>query len=277
MKPFQSRQCLGFSSFLVVFLAGERFDGSTGFFSSSHSIHRCKTHHTPLLLVDHSQRDSLSSSSISSIQNERRVARRWNGNHKSVSTSLCDVPKAKKLTLELSIKRHDGSIVTKTLLKKRQETLQHVLTKAMLWKLYCDDYQDIEIEEDIGDKDYLPDVISLDADGRPIFWGESGRMKVHKAVDLMKRYPEAHIVHCRWDMGLPQIEAPLIEHLQDLFDTDALGNLPDRPGRFTLCSMPLDVWRFIDEETGFIHITESDLEWKELVFPNEKSTSSVLT
>jgi len=208
---------------------------------------------------------------------QRVVAQRWNGNHKRSSKKLCDVPKAKKLNLQLSIRRReDGEIITKTILKKRQETLQHVLTKAILWKLYSEEYENIDIEQDIGDPDYLPDVISLNLQGRPVFWGESGRMKVHKAIDLMKRYPEVHIVHCRWDMELSEIEAPLMGHLQDLLDQDKLGILPDRSGRFTFCSVPLDVWRFIDEETGFINLDKDDLKWKELVFPTTKSTISSL-
>lgn len=202
---------------------------------------------------------------------DRRVARRWNGNYKHSSTKLCDVSKAKKLQLELSVPHADGSIVTKTLVKKRQETLQHVLTKAILWKLFCDEYPGIEIERDIGDPDYLPDVISLDEDGNPLFWGESGRMKIHKAIDLMRRYPNSHIVHCRWDMDIDAIAAPLLEHLQELFDTDCLGDLPTRSGRFTFCSLPLDVWRFIDEENGMIHVSSEDLVWKELRFPTSKT------
>lgn len=273
MNYFKNRhQSSYLATFWIVILIIQRFGSSEGFMSSGDRYQKFATYWTPLLLVDYRQQDS--SLSDNDQQKGRRMAQRWNGNHKSASKKLCDVTKAKKLILELSVQRQDGSIVTKTVLKKRQETLQHVLTKAMLWKLYCDDYQSIDIEKDIGDPDYLPDVISLDAQGRPLFWGESGRMKVHKAVDLMKRYPEAHIVHCRWDMQLSEIEAPLVEHLQDLFDRDTLGTLPDRSGRFTFFALPLDLWRFIDEETGFIHLTRNNLESKELVFPDQKTIGS---
>lgn len=219
-----------------------------------------------------SQQQDTSDSSTISTTDERRVARRWNGNYKHASTKMCDVPKAKKLQLHLSVQQADRITVTKTVEKKRQETLQHVLTKAMLWKLYCNEYPGIEIELDIGDPNYLPDVISLDVDGNPLFWGESGRMKVHKAIDLMQRYPNTHIVHCRWDMDVDAIAGPLQEHLQHLLDTDCLDDLPRRGGRFTFCSLPLDVWRFVDEETGIIHIAHGDLDWKELEFPSIKTT-----
>ncbi len=212
-----------------------------------------------------------SARSQQSQTDEHRLARRWNGNYKHSSTKLCDVSKAKKLQLELSVCHADGSTTTKTVVKKRQETLQHVLTKAILWKLFCDEYPGMEIEQDIGDPDFLPDVISLDQKGNPLFWGESGRMKVHKAIDLMRRYPNCHIVHCRWDMSIDAIAAPLLEELQQLFDTDCLGDLPARSGKFTFYSLPLDVWQFIDEETGMIHVVSDDLLWKELQFPTTKS------
>jgi hypothetical protein len=253
----------------MLILIVERFGPLEGFWGTP-SIYQLGSHRTSLLLLSQRQQESPSSDSVHN-DCERRLVQRWNGKHKRASKRLCDVPKAKTMNLSLSVRRQDGSIVTKTVHKKRQETLQHVLTKAMLWKLYCDDYQNIEIEQDIGDQDYLPDVISLDVNGQPLFWGEAGRMKVHKAVDLMKRYPDAHIVHCRWDMELSEIEAPLMEHLQKLFDADDLGDVPERSGRFTFCSLPLDIWKFIDEETGFIRLTGNDPKWKELVFPSTKS------
>ena len=225
--------------------------------------------------------DSTASPSTKSPNNpirDRRKAKRWNGNYRRASKNLSDVPKSKKLQLELSVQHSNGTVATQSLQKKRQETLQHVLTKAILWKLYCDEYPDLGIERDIGDPNYLPDVIGLDHDDRPLFWGESGRMKVHKAMDLMQRYPQAHIVHARWDMTLDEISGPLQDHLQDLLDSDSLGDLPGRTGRFTFCSLPLEVWKFVDEDTGMIHVKRNDIDWKELEFPTiktpEKSRSS---
>ena len=201
------------------------------------------------------------------VQPNRQFSARWNGGYKHASSKLCDVPKKKKLQLKLS-----AGGVTKVLLKKRMETLQHVLTKAVLWKLFTNDYPNIEIEHDIGDPNYLPDVISLSNDEakRPLFWGESGRMKVHKAVDLMQRYPDTHIVHCRWGIDIETFSRPLIDYLQEQYDADML-DLSGRKGKFTFCSLPLDVWRFVDEESGEIIVTTNDLEWKELDFPSKKS------
>lgn len=195
-----------------------------------------------------------------SLFQQRREAARWNGNYKHASKKLSDVPKSKKLMIKLT-----ANGVTKTLEKKRMETLQHVLTKAMIWKLFMDEHPNLEIEMDIGDPDYLPDVVGTTTTAMNqteiCFWGESGRMKVHKALDLMRRYPNAHIVHCRWSIPIDSYMGPFIEYLETaLADEDTSW----WKGKFSFASLPLEVWDFIDEETGTILIERKDLEWKHL-------------
>ena len=221
-----------------------------------------------------SNRDKLSSSFATIFQStapttaakttllfqERRQARRWNGNYKHTSKKFSDIPKSKKLKIDLT-----ANGVTKTLEKKRMETLQHVLTKALIWKIFMNDYPNLEIELDIGDPDYLPDVVGTTTTTcnrtQISFWGESGRMKVHKALDLMRRYPSAHIVHCRWGIDLESFVGPFIEYLEtELQEEDTSW----WEGHFSFASLPLEVWEFIDEDTGTILIERSDLEWKEL-------------
>lgn len=51
--------------------------------------------------------------------------RRWYGGYKTASKRLADIPKKKKMKLDLV-----ANGVIKTVEKKRQETLQHVLTKG---------------------------------------------------------------------------------------------------------------------------------------------------
>lgn len=199
------------------------------------------------------------------FQQQRQNARRWNGNFKVASKKLADVPKSKKLMLNLT-----ANGVTKTLEKKRMETLQHVLTKAMIWKLFMNDYPNMEIELDIGDPNYLPDVVGTTTNEATditwntteiSFWGESGRMKVHKALDLMRRYPNAHIVHCRWSIDIESFMGPFIEYLEvELVEEDTSW----WTGKFSFASLPLEVWEFIDEDTGTILIERKDLEWREL-------------
>jgi hypothetical protein len=205
---------------------------------------------------------------LRSNNNRRQNAQRWNGNYKHVSKKLADVKKSKKLSLQLT-----ANGVTKTLHKKREESLQHVLTKAMIWKLFMNDYPeaDMEIEKDIGDPEYLPDVIAFERgknhhdDTRPLLWGESGRMKPHKAVDLMRRYPCAHIVHCRWGMEIETFAEPLLEFMALEMKQ---GRMEDPKmwwnGKLEFVSLPLDVWRFVDEASGDILITKEDVEWETL-------------
>jgi hypothetical protein len=214
----------------------------------------------PFATIFHSTIPTTTATRRTSLFQERRQARRWNGNYKHASKKLSDVPKSKKLMLNLT-----ANGVTKTLLKKRMETLQHVLTKAMIWKLFMDDYPNLEIELNIGDPDYLPDVVgttTTTSNHTEIsFWGESGRMKVHKALDLMRRYPSAHIVHCRWGIEVESYMGPFIEYLEtELYDEDTSW----WRGKFSFASLPLKVWEFIDEDTGTILIERSDLEWQEL-------------
>lgn len=89
---------------------------------------------------------------LRTVSSDRSQSRRWNGNYKTISKRLADIPKKKKMKLDLV-----ANGVKKTVDKKRQETLQHVLTKAIIWKLFMDEYPNLEIEYDIGDPEYLPD------------------------------------------------------------------------------------------------------------------------
>ena len=99
-------------------------------------------------------------------------------------------------------------------------------------------------------------------------------MKVQKAVDMMTRYPDTHIVHCRWGMTLEDISKPLEDFLEGQYEdgeVEMIDNLSSRSGTFHFCAAPRDVWKFIDEETRIIQVDKSDLQWKELVFPNNVS------
>mmetsp|Transcript_7138 Transcript_7138/g.17407 ORF Transcript_7138/g.17407 Transcript_7138/m.17407 type:complete len:278 (+) Transcript_7138:51-884(+) len=195
-----------------------------------------------------------------SLFQERRQARRWNGSYKHASKKLSDIPKCKKLLFNVT-----ANGVTKTLEKKRMETTEHVLTKAIIWKLFMNDYPNIKIEFDIGDPDYLPDVVSTTRTSsnqtETLFWGESGRMKAHKALDLMRRYPNMHIVHCRWGIDLDSFVRPFLEYLEAEIKEEDLINWK---GRFSFASLPSEVWKFIDEDTRTIVIERRDLEWQEL-------------
>jgi hypothetical protein len=244
---------------------------------------------------------------------QQQRARRWNGNYKHTSHRLSDISKAKKLWFNVT-----ANGITKTIQKKRMESIQHVLTKAVIWKLYMEEYPhyELEIELDIGDPDYLPDVVGFIRNGThdtiaqagagnddsnycdevtidattpatkpalvssskavwtktpqivPLFWGESGRMKVHKAFDLMLRYPNAHIVHCRWGVDLDAFTSPFLDYIENQVGEGKVNDLSTWwNGTFSFASLPLDVWRFVNEEGDdgvAIAITREDLKWRDL-------------
>ncbi len=221
----------------------------------------------------------MESSSSTSILNTS--PNRWVGNFKKPIQRLSDIGKAKKHTIRVTVQNE-----TKVLLKKKYESIQHVLVKAVLWKLFYEDYEQIHIEKDIGDANYLPDVVALDlgimdnhdssveqydSDGAvriqqqqqlsPLFWGESGRMTLEKARELCQRYPTTHIVWMRW--GIP---------MEDFARLAAPALAPvtaNRQGRFTLAALPnKNVWELfeynpINEECNVL-IGNEDVEWFEM-------------
>lgn len=187
---------------------------------------------------------------------------RWVGNFKPPIRTVASIPKAKKHTLYLTV---DGE--TKVLQKKKYESVQHVLVKALLWKLFSTEYPNIEIEKDIGDPSYLPDVISLanvkDDEGcKPLFWGESGRMSLEKALDLSQRYPDMHIVWMRWGISLTDFVAQVAPALSS---SSSSSSPASRSGRFTLAAIPRkEIWEFVDDD-GNVIISKEDVEWFEVL------------
>ena len=222
---------------------------------------------------------------------------RWRGNFKPSIQTLSDISKAKKHEITVTVQN-----VTKVLYKKKYESLQHVLVKAILWKLYCHDYSNIQIELDIGDPSYLPDVVAFDKrcssstlDGfydatnataivssfqqqqqqksppQPLFWGESGRMTLQKARELCVRYPTTHIVWMRWGISIQDFVQQAAPALQPV------ANMQNRPhGRFTLAAISnRNVWEYFGDHDGgtttstsghgvVVTIDKENVEWYEM-------------
>ena len=157
--------------------------------------------------------------------------------------SMSDLHLRRKLTL----RAHGEQIV---FVKKQRERIEHVLMKAFLWALYLPDYPDLTVEIRIGDR-YKPDVVGLDARGRPAFWGEAGKVSPTKIESLTRRYRSTHFALAKWSTDL----TPFIEIVQD-----ATADL-DRSAPFDLLTFPRDsAERFIDGR-GHIHLTHDDLTW----------------
>ena len=102
------------------------------------------------------------------------------------------------------------------LLKKRGESIEHVLMKAVLWALYLPAFPGLRVEVPVGDT-YKPDLVALApppggaayGEERPSFWGEAGQVSPSKWRALLKRYPDAHFALARWDERLDPHEAIL--------------------------------------------------------------------
>lgn len=156
------------------------------------------------------------------------------------------------MTSELMLRRkwtlraHGKQVV---FVKKSNESPEHVIMKALLWALYLPEYPEMSVEIRIGDR-YKPDVVALDAEGKPRFWGESGAVSVEKIRSLARRYRATHFAIAKWDARLD----PFVAIVQE-----ALGGL-DRSAPFDLIAFPADsVERFIGER-GEIRLRRDQIE-----------------
>jgi hypothetical protein len=160
------------------------------------------------------------------------------------------------MTSELMLRRkwtlraHGKQVV---FVKKTNESAEHVIMKALLWALYLPDYPEMSVEIRIGDR-YKPDVVALDNDGKPRFWGESGQVGAEKIRALARRYRATHFAIAKWDARLD----PFVELVKEALDG------VKRSAPFDLIGFPADsVERFIDDE-GQIQIRHDQIKWMRL-------------
>ncbi len=138
-------------------------------------------------------------------------------------------------------------------IKKPHESTEHVVMKALLWALYLPDYPDLAVEVPVGDR-YKPDVVALDARGKPRFWGEAGEVSIAKIRSLTRRYRGTHLALARWDGRLEPIAAIVRDATRDL----------RRQAPVDLLNFPADsADRFIDDD-GQIRIGWHAVEWLRL-------------
>lgn len=151
-----------------------------------------------------------------------------------------------RLRRKWTFRAHGRQVV---FIKKPVESTEHVVMKALLWALYLPDYPGLTVEVGIGDR-YKPDVVELDAQGEPRFWGEAGSVRTEKIRSLARRYRSTHFALAKWDTRLD----PTVELVRVALD-DAPRRAP-----FDVISFPGDsAERFIDDQ-GYIQIALSDLE-----------------
>ena len=155
-----------------------------------------------------------------------------------------------QLRRKWTLRAQDKQVV---LVKRPYEKSAHVLMKGFIWALYLPDYPNLTVEIGVGDR-YKPDVVALDQQGLPEFWGEAGQISDEKIRSLLKRYRSTHFAIAKWKSSLN----PLIGIVEEALD--ALR----RSAPVDLISFEDDsVQRFIDKN-GHITIDHDSLNWVRL-------------
>ena len=156
-------------------------------------------------------------------------------------TARGELPLAGKLTV-----RAGGRKLV--LAKRAWESERHVLLKILVFGLYVGRYPDLAVERPIGHR-YKPDLVALDADGRPRFWAECGETGRDKLAFLVKSFPATHLVVAKQAPTLAPYEAMLRQTLTGV----------RRAAPVELLNAPPDAARFI-AENGEVAIGAADVE-----------------
>jgi hypothetical protein len=107
-----------------------------------------------------------------------------------------------QLRQKFTFQAYDRKVV---FIKKPMESIHHVIMKALLWALYLPTYPHLVIEMGVGSR-YKPDLAEIDSNGRPLFWGEAGRLSNRKMRTLLTRYRRTHFAFARWGTALAPFE-----------------------------------------------------------------------
>lgn len=156
------------------------------------------------------------------------------------------------LRRKLTFYAHTRTLV---LVKHAGEKIEHRLMMALLWALYLPEYPGLRIDVRIGAR-YRPDLVQLDSEGRPIFWGEAGEVGAEKLRALCTRYRHTRLVFAKWAINLQPIAAQIEAALRGM----------SRAAPIELIGFDADAGRFVDE-TGHIQVGFEDvtrLRWEAL-------------
>lgn len=123
------------------------------------------------------------------------------------------MPPADRLRRKLTVRAHGRTLV---LVKRPEESGEHVVQKALLWTLYLPRYPELRVEQALPfPSRFKPDLYALDATGRGVaFWGECGVTSREKLGRLLREHPATHFVFSKWAVGLHRFGA-LIEGALD--------------------------------------------------------------
>lgn len=120
-----------------------------------------------------------------------------------------------KLRRKITVRSNGQQLV---LVKRREESAEHVIQKALLWAMLLPDYPELRVEVPLPRPiRYKPDLLALDAAEEPLLWGECGEVSVEKLRFLLTRFRRTRFVFSKWNTRLEPF-ASLIE-----------GALPKRP------------------------------------------------
>jgi len=102
------------------------------------------------------------------------------------------------------------------LVKRREESAEHVIQKALLWAMLLPEYPDLRVEVPLPRPiRYKPDLLALDAMDEPLFWGECGEVSVEKLRFLLSRFRRTRFVFSKWNARLEPFAALIEEALPE--------------------------------------------------------------
>ncbi len=155
----------------------------------------------------------------------------------------------RELRRKLTFRAHGSTLV---LIKRPEESTEHVLQKALLWALYLPSYPTLRVEVPLptGSR-YKPDLLALDGQ-RPLFWGECGVVSGAKLTDLLHRYRATHFVFSKWTASTSTLEVFAASIERALEQTR-------RSAPVELICFPAHAADFI-AESGEISITQTNVE-----------------
>jgi hypothetical protein len=120
------------------------------------------------------------------------------------------VPPADRLRRKLTVRARGRTLV---LVKRAEESGEHVVQKALLWLRYLPRYPELRVEQHLPfPSRYKPDLYALDATAqRPRFWGECGVVSAEKLRTLLRTYRDCHFVFSKWAARLDLFAALIDE------------------------------------------------------------------
>lgn len=149
-----------------------------------------------------------------------------------------------RIARKLTVRAHGARLV---LVKGPNESLRHVLMKAGLWALLLPDHPGLAVERSVGDR-FKPDLVALDAEGRPTLWAEAGALSPQKITSLARRFREARFVFAKWGRNLAPHEQVVRRALRDL----------RRPPPIELVGFPTEPHRILGDD-GHVVVRWSDV------------------